>query len=269
MMRRRGFTLIELLVVIAIIAVLIALLLPAVQAAREAARRSQCINNLKQFGIAIHNYHDSKGAFPHGFGAWNSWGPVVMVLPYLEQQNLYNTINFYEVFNANSAFSRNANQPNQTVGWASVSTLLCPSDQDRLTDSTGHLNYVFCGGSDVFGAQNGSGSSGYIGVFVGPRAGKPVSMAGLVDGSSNTVGVSERVKGTANVNALDNLMPTASYQKGLPATATTAPGEPPLTTYQNCFKLGAPNAASFSTGGCPPSAATGSMPSPMRGSTTT
>src|SRR5437016_2443496 len=85
-LRRRGFTLIELLVVIAIIAVLIALLLPAVQSAREAARRAQCTNNLKQIGLAMHNYHDQVGTFPPGFKGvdWGTW--LVWVLPYIEQQ---------------------------------------------------------------------------------------------------------------------------------------------------------------------------------------
>src|SRR5437763_187780 len=93
---RRGFTLIELLVVIAIIAVLIALLLPAVQAAREAARRTQCVNNLKQIGLALHNYHDNNLALPWGTGPWNwnDWSAHSLLLPYLEQQPLYNSINF-------------------------------------------------------------------------------------------------------------------------------------------------------------------------------
>src|SRR5215472_10002444 len=96
-MRRRGFTLIELLVVIAIIAVLIALLLPAVQAAREAARRSQCINNMKQIGIALHNYHSAVNSLPPGQLEGNNWldfSAHTMLLPYLEQAPLYNAMNF-------------------------------------------------------------------------------------------------------------------------------------------------------------------------------
>src|SRR5262245_65710863 len=97
--KRRGFTLIELLVVIAIIAVLIALLLPAVQSAREAARRAQCVNNLKQLGLAVHNYIAQTDAFPSMViqntqaWAWNTpW--TALILPQLEQQPMYNAINF-------------------------------------------------------------------------------------------------------------------------------------------------------------------------------
>ena len=99
--RSHGFTLIELLVVIAIIAVLIALLLPAVQQAREAARRTQCKNNLKQLGLALHNYHDAFSVFPFGKGAsyngaaaYARWSQHAMLLPYIDQAPLYNSINF-------------------------------------------------------------------------------------------------------------------------------------------------------------------------------
>src|SRR6187455_2473364 len=95
---RRGFTLIEMLVVIAIIAILVALLLPAVQQAREAARRSQCKNNLKQIGLAMHNYHDTFNGFPNGgiassVGGWGlSW--YIRILPYIDQAPVFNGINF-------------------------------------------------------------------------------------------------------------------------------------------------------------------------------
>src|SRR5881409_2773872 len=105
--RSAGFTLIELLVVIAIIAVLIALLLPAVQAAREAARRAQCVNNLKQIGLAMHNYHSSNGTFPQGhsqsahqlgysgaYAGWTEWSAQAEMLGFMEQTPLYNQINF-------------------------------------------------------------------------------------------------------------------------------------------------------------------------------
>ncbi len=129
--RTRGFTLIELLVVIAIIAVLIALLLPAVQAAREAARRTQCTNNLKQLGIAMHNYNASTGSFPTSL--WrqtldattgkpnganrHSW--LAMTLPYFEQAPLYNAVNFS---------LPNFGVVNSTAYLTPIAALMCPSD---------------------------------------------------------------------------------------------------------------------------------------------
>ncbi len=130
--RKRGFTLIELLVVIAIIAVLIALLLPAVQAAREAARRTQCVNNLKQMGLAIHTYHDQVGIFPPaamslapgqpGWGAWSnsnvSWR--ILILPNIEQTNIYNAVNY--------SLANGGGQSIATAWYTQMSVYLCPSD---------------------------------------------------------------------------------------------------------------------------------------------
>ena len=127
--RRGGFTLIELLVVIAIIAILVALLLPAVQQAREAARRTSCKNTLKQFALALHNYHDQHRVFPPGqiaaYTAWNnrpgsgfSWG--AMLLPYLEQNGIYDSLNFNV---------RVSDTPNDPFTGMSFGMLKCPSDE--------------------------------------------------------------------------------------------------------------------------------------------
>src|SRR4051794_6260313 len=132
---RRGFTLIELLVVIAIIAVLIALLLPAVQSAREAARRIQCVNNLKQLGLALHNYNDVNNQFPMGSdgrdaltGAYPGTfyrQPFIMALfPYYEQTSLYNSYNFdLNLFE---------NPANNTTRFTKLNVYSCPSDQSLV-----------------------------------------------------------------------------------------------------------------------------------------
>jgi prepilin-type N-terminal cleavage/methylation domain-containing protein/prepilin-type processing-associated H-X9-DG protein len=133
-MRRRGFTLIELLVVIAIIAVLIALLLPAVQAAREAARRIQCVNNLKQIGLALHNYHQVHDKFPLGVVmAWDTpftygghkWDAQMQLLPFIEEMPMYNAINFVWNPCCNTAGGYGVNG---TVTKAKINGFLCPSD---------------------------------------------------------------------------------------------------------------------------------------------
>ena len=158
----RGFTLIELLVVIAIIAVLIALLLPAVQAAREAARRAQCTNNLKQLGLAFANYTDVNGMYPPGgvtlvsgfsTATWGgetgnngvSW--VALILPYIEQNTIYSSMNFSLSVNNNSI------QSIATAWYTRLSVMTCPSDGDN----TGFRNVGSTNGDgqDISTTSNG------------------------------------------------------------------------------------------------------------------
>jgi prepilin-type N-terminal cleavage/methylation domain-containing protein len=185
--RRRGFTLIELLVVIAIIAVLIALLLPAVQQAREAARRTQCKNNLKQLGLAFHNYHDTHRVFPMGNGG-NRYSPHAAILPHIDQAPVFNQINF--------------NVPPKDAANAAILAMTmpayrCPSDIDMLPAlAGGRLNYPTNIGTSVLNGLPGvnPGDTNYgmppqNGVMV---TGKCNSMASIIDGTSSTVMASEK-----------------------------------------------------------------------------
>ncbi|HEY2154747.1 MAG TPA: DUF1559 domain-containing protein [Isosphaeraceae bacterium] len=202
--QRRGFTLIELLVVIAIIAVLIALLLPAVQAAREAARRAQCVNNLKQIGLAMHNYHTATNVFPEGAAAsyntavpgcvaWNGWSAQALMLPYMEQTALYNAANF--MIDPIVTLG----QINTTVVYTKINSYLCPSDNNNLQSN----NYYACKGTttnnDTNGTvsnnpppncgANGGASTGVFGYSVAN------GVQAIIDGTSNTVAYSESLQG--------------------------------------------------------------------------
>ncbi|WP_165226396.1 DUF1559 family PulG-like putative transporter [Aquisphaera insulae] len=203
---RRGFTLIELLVVIAIIATLVAILLPAVQAARAAARRAQCTNNLKQIGLALHNYHASMGTFPVGFlyptgsvPATTSplqyrWSALAQLTPHLEQAALFHAINFDFplAYRPSGATAFWPFYPANTTAMATrVAGFLCPSDgAPAPAEDSGPTNYVFCTGD----GSNGGDATDAPGVFI---LGRAISLASLVDGSSGTVGVSEQLLGIA------------------------------------------------------------------------
>ena len=240
---RSGFTLIELLVVIAIIAVLIALLLPAVQSAREAARRAQCVNNLKQFGVAVHNYHSSADALPWGqqIANWNDWSPHTMLLPYLEQTVLFAAINFTSSPTGASNLSANpANPLNKTAYITQVNAFLCPSDIDRLTNAEAHNNYRGNAGSAPNSLIYKSGFDGLFTSLDKTNVNRPhdvVSFRDITDGLSNTAAFSEAVKGIGNNNnnaTLDRMQPSATF-RNVPRASTDDFPEP---FNQACKQIG-------------------------------
>ena len=189
---RRGFTLIELLVVIAIIAVLIALLLPAVQAAREAARRTQCVNNLKQLGLGLHNYHQSIGSFPMGVSYtygnyWGQWSAQALLLPYMEQQSIYNSCNFkFPLDDGNNG----GTQANTTVNRTLIANFLCPSDGNAGRISGNINNYMLSEGTTALTPQTNPYQT--TGLFTFQFS---YSIANITDGTSNTIAGSEGVVG--------------------------------------------------------------------------
>lgn len=207
--RRRAFTLIELLVVIAIIAILIALLLPAVQQAREAARRTQCKNNMKQLGLALHNYHDVFNMFPfaNAAGARLNTTGLVMLLPYFEQSALYNSLNFslpMGKWNNNSG-SLPVPPQNLLASTTKLSALLCPSDAGQQFTNN-DPTYYGCGTTGIsYRTTYGFSTAGFPstafpgGLWINePQITRPMfgissssSMRDITDGSSNSVAMAE------------------------------------------------------------------------------
>ncbi len=199
---RRAFTLIELLVVIAIIAVLIALLLPAVQQAREAARRSQCKNNLKQLGLALHNYHDTANTIPPGYIGGNNWGWNTMLLPGLDQGPLYNLISGTVVTpltGFGAVMSTFPAAPTSVALQTIIPALRCPSDVGSTT--------VAAGGTPV-----NYGRSNYVGSF-GPSFG--VSSLMQTPLATITFGVAINPSGAFFVNSKRNF---STFTDGLSNT---------------------------------------------------
>lgn len=199
--KKRGFTLIELLVVIAIIAILIALLLPAVQQAREAARRTQCKNNLKQFGLALHNYASTHRSFPLiGSSISYAFSAQAQMLPYCDQANLHNLIDFnIELGRPDSGF----NPPHSTTATQPIPFFTCPSDDTPavkpVTFSRGSSSgtFQFAGLNYAINVGSGTGDNVNYGSPTDGIAwsGSSVKFRDVTDGVSNTVAFAETLMG--------------------------------------------------------------------------
>jgi prepilin-type N-terminal cleavage/methylation domain-containing protein/prepilin-type processing-associated H-X9-DG protein len=216
---RVAFTLVELLVVIAIIGILVALLLPAVQAARESARRNQCLNNLKQLGIAAHNYHDTHGKLMAGARSccWGTW--QYSILPFVEEAQLGDLVNTEEPYIENSVSDyRNGSVEMQTIVRSRIATFSCPSDEPRiLADLNAMTQHNYVGN---FGNTNhygltipgiaGQPSTTYLGaplpgtewkgVNMPPDRTKTTPFRKISDGLSKTLLFSEAIQGESGAN---------------------------------------------------------------------
>ncbi len=240
---RRGFTLIELLVVIAIIAVLIALLLPAVQAAREAARRAQCVNNLKQIGLGLHNYHQVNNTFPLGaslapYGAggatytWSDWGANAQLLPFLEQNPIFNTINFSwapepyaEPTSQDAGYASLGGSINSTAYNTKINMFLCPSDGNagRVNNNSYHASV---GTTTNNIDRNPKASSGVFGFQIN------YTIADITDGTSNTIAYAEALCGDTSATSPVRANGTGNSGSSLAANPldVKVPGLANLTT---------------------------------------
>jgi prepilin-type N-terminal cleavage/methylation domain-containing protein len=235
---RRGFTLIELLVVIAIIAILIALLLPAVQQAREAARRTQCRNNLKQIGLALHNYHDvfdrfvyKKGGTLHCgntgsdtsrlTGNYERKSGLVALLPYVDQAPYYNRIEAGDPsYSGNNGHTVQPGGPAPWSGWPGwnnpVPAYRCPSDPG-INTPRGVCNYAFCIGDVVNGNLNATNVSGLFALRT------TYGVRDITDGASNTIAFSERVAANFGIGGKASPSIKEGTLTNVP-TITTNPG---------------------------------------------
>lgn len=245
---RKGFTLIELLVVIAIIAILIALLLPAIQQAREAARRAQCKNNLKQIGLALHNYHDTVGMFPFASPSTNRYGWMVKILPYMEQSALYQDISPWGQFFGNfdpygGSFDTSGipGEPESTI----IAGYRCPSSavQADIYDNYATANYVGCAG----GGLRSPGSNPEFGSFTTGviYSSSRVRMRDVSDGTSNTFLVGEAEEDPNVVNALENTPIWAGQTGAGVQESRSAYDKSKINSSYGCFSSGHSGGAHF------------------------
>ncbi|NQT16164.1 MAG: DUF1559 domain-containing protein [Planctomycetes bacterium] len=252
--RRQGFTLVELLVVIAIIGILIALLLPAVQAAREAARRAQCSNNMKQFGLALHNYHDTFKTFPAGIGpsvcnapggacgrGWEAWGGIAGLTAFMEQKTLFDRCYWDYYWNWNAT----GTDDNRFVADQRINSFVCPSDATvTYTSNMGPISYNLshgpCASWDVSAGQE----PGMFDRMFWCR------MANIRDGTSNTIAMAEAKLGrnegmwdpsrrdeSYRVTGTGNLLQSPAIGHNRAFTNSAADILTIQTYYQNCLDM--------------------------------